>query len=235
MEQGLDMKAKDVAPKENTKISRIFLVDDHPIVRQGLARLLAQEPDFEICGEAGDADTGKARILESKPDLAIIDISLDGSGSNGLDLTKSLQREAPDILVLVVSMHEEDVYAERALRAGARGYIMKQETTERIIEAMREVLRGSIFVSTSIKNKLLAKVARGKNNSEEALVKSLGDRELEVFRLIGQGYGSRQIAEKLKVSVKTVDAHREHIKAKLQLKTAPELLERAVRFVLKNS
>lgn len=206
---------------------RILIVDDHPMMRDGLRQLIANEPDLEVVAEADDAPAALDAAGEFKPDIAIVDITL--RESNGLELIKDLQIRAPQIAVLVLSMHDESLYAERVLRAGGRGYIMKQEGGKRIIEGIRRILSGGAYVSENISSRILnAFSGRSQNTSA---VQTLTDREFEVFQLIGQGLSTQEMADKLKVSVKTVEVHRVNIKTKLGIPTAPELIRYAVRWL----
>lgn len=199
---------------------RILVVDDHPIVRLGIRQMIASEPRFTICGEAGSA-AAALQLVKTKPDLAIVDLSLeDGSG---LDLIRSLLEAAPDIRVLVLSMHDEALFAERALRAGAHGYIMKQEAIDGLVHAIDEVLSGRLFVSERIAQHLLERVGHEAARSGGRLG-NLTDRELEVFELIGRGLSTAAIADRLQVSVKTVETYRSNIKTKLDLKDAADLI-----------
>ena len=207
----------------------VLIVDDHPIVRQGLAQLLNGEPDFLVCGEAENARKAMAAIAELKPDIAIIDITL--QGTNGIELIKNIVAQWPELPILVLSMHDESLYAERALRAGAKGYVMKQEATEKLTGALRRIINGQIYVSEKLADKMMRKAIDGKAMQDASPVSILSDRELEVLQLIGQGHGTRQIAEDLNLSVKTIESHRAHIKEKLNLKTAPEMVRFAVQWV----
>lgn len=207
---------------------RVFLVDDHPLVREWLTNLINQQPGLEVCGEAETAPQAMQAVLAVKPDIAIIDISL--KDSSGIELIKDLKQNLPSAAVLVLSMHEESHYAERALRAGAKGYIMKRETTRKVVSAIRQVLAGSVYISEEIATSLAAQFVSGKSPSPNSPVEQLSDRELEVFELLGQGRGTRQIAEVLRVSVKTVQAYCARIKDKLHLSSATELLREAVRW-----
>jgi len=209
--------------------ARVLIVDDHPIVRQGLVQLLNCEPDFMVCGEAADARKALSAIVETKPDVGIVDITL--HGTNGIELIKNIVAQWPNFPVLVLSMHDESLYAERALRAGAKGYVMKQEAPEKLTEALRRILNGQIYVSEKLSNKMMHRAIDGKNLENTSPVANLSDRELEVLQLIGQGHGTRQIAEDLSLSVKTIESHRAHIKEKLNLKTAPEMVRFAVQWV----
>jgi DNA-binding NarL/FixJ family response regulator len=209
---------------------RIFIVDDHPLIRCGLEKMISREPDFVVCGEAATAEEALEAISKNPPEVAVIDISL--GDANGLDLTKSLTKKFPSIKVLILSIHDEDTYAELALRAGARGFLSKVEAPEKIILALREIINGHIHVSPGMKNTLLMKVARPETRTTGTPIDLLTDRELEVFRMLGNGYRSNMIAEKLLVNVRTIDSHREHIKKKLGIKTAPELIKQAVQFVM---
>jgi DNA-binding NarL/FixJ family response regulator len=206
----------------------IFLVDDHPLVREWLTNLINQQPDLSVCGEAETGPQARQSILARKPDVAIVDISL--KDSSGIELIKDLKQTVPGVAVLVLSMHEEPHYAERAMRAGARGYIVKRETTRKVILAIRQVLAGEIYLTEEIAKALAAQYVVGKRVSSESAVEQLSDRELEVFELLGQGRGTRQIAEVLRVSVKTVQAYCARIKEKLNLASATELLREAVRW-----
>ena len=207
---------------------RIVIVDDHPIVRQGLAQLIEQEDDLHICGQAEDAHEAVRAIRELNPDLVIVDISL--RTSSGIDLIKDIKAQFPALPVLTLSMHDEALYAERALRAGARGYIMKQEAPEEVVTAIRRVLAGTTYVSQGMAAKMVNKIVAGPGEKNASPVDRLSDRELEVFRLIGEGYGTREMAEKLYLSVKTIETYRAHIKEKLNLQDANELLRAAIRW-----
>src|SRR5271156_6175448 len=206
---------------------RILVVDDHPIVRQGLALLINREPDLVVCGEAEEAQGALHVLSSSRPDVLIVDISL--NGPDGLDLLKTIRTTHPTLPVLILSMHDESIYAERALRAGANGYIMKQEATEKVLVAIRRILSGEIYVSDRIANSMLQHYVRG-NPTGHSSIADLTDRELEVFRLIGEGQGTRQIAEALHLSVKTVESYQAHIKEKLSLRSARELVQHAVQW-----
>jgi DNA-binding NarL/FixJ family response regulator len=206
----------------------VFVVDDHPIVRQGLALLINQEADLAVCGEAEEMQTALPAIQSMRPDILIVDISL--NGPDGLELLKNVRITSPRLPVLILSMHDEAIYAERALRAGANGYIMKQEATERVLVALRRILSGEIYVSDRIANSMLQHYVRGVNPAEQSSMTELTDRELEVFRLIGDGLGTRQIAEALHLSVKTVESYQAHIKEKLSLRSGRELVQHAVEW-----
>ena len=214
---------------ETTK-SRIFIVDDHPIVRQGLALLINREPDLEVCGDAEEANSALRLTEMTRPDLVVVDISL--NGPDGLDLLKTLRTRSPKLPVLMLSMLDELLYAERALRAGANGYIMKQEATERVLVAIRRILGGEMYVSDRMASKMLHRFARDSQPEVQLPIAGLTDRELEVFRLIGAGHGTRQIADELHISVKTVESYQAHIKEKLSLKNSRELVQRAVEWTV---
>ena len=207
---------------------RIFIVDDHPMMRQGLTQLIGAEPDLAICGEAENAERALDSIRALKPDLVLADISL--PGKNGLELIKDFHVLQPGLPVLVISMHDESLYAERVLRAGGRGYIMKQEGGKKLMQAIRQVLDGKIYVSEKMSADILEIFSGRRAGAESSPLEKLTDREFEVFQLLGQGKGTRDIAEKLHLSVKTVEVHRANIKAKLKLKSAPELIHHAVRW-----
>lgn len=205
---------------------RILIVDDHPVVRAGLAMTLAKAPDLMICGEAEGVRDAMKLIPETHPDLLLVDLDLDGG--NGLDLIKEARDSHPKLPILMLSMHAEATYAERALRAGAKGYVMKSERPDRLLAAIREVMAGGIAVSDTMKTQVLKRVAGGNGKEGDGPMGSLSDRELEVFREVGQGRGTRQIAEKLCLSVKTVETHITHIKRKLGLQSGTELQHRAI-------
>jgi DNA-binding NarL/FixJ family response regulator len=207
---------------------RIFIVDDHPMMRQGLAQLIGAEPDLAVCGEAETAEHALDSIGTLKPDLVLADISL--PGKNGLELIKDFQALQPGLAVLVISMHDESLYAERVLRAGGRGYIMKQEGGKKLMQAIRQVLEGKIYVSEKMSADILEMFSGRRAGAKNSPVEKLTDREFEVFQFIAQGKGTRDIAEKLHLSVKTVEVHRANIKAKLKLQSAPELIHYAVRW-----
>jgi DNA-binding NarL/FixJ family response regulator len=205
---------------------RVFVVDDHPIVRQGLALMINSESDLAVCGEAQEAQSALQAIVDSKPDILIVDISLEGP--DGLELVKHVRALFPELPILILSMHDETTYAERALRARANGYIMKQEATEKVLVAIRRILNGGIYLSDRMANKVLHQFAGGGTGSGQSRIAELSDRELEVFRLIGDGHGTRQIADELHLSVKTVETYQAHIKEKLLLRTGRELVQQAI-------
>jgi len=207
----------------------VLVVDDHPIVRQGLSQLINQEPDLMVCGQAEDARTALDAIDPSQPDILIVDVSLDGP--DGIELLKTIRAKDARLPVLILSMHDESLYAERALRAGANGYIMKQEATERVLVAIRQILGGEVYVSERMAKKMVQQFIGGSGVSQRSFIDQLTDRELEVFRLIGQGHGTRQIAEELHLSVKTVESYYAHIKEKLFLKNGRELVQHAVQWI----
>ncbi len=211
---------------------RVYIVDDHPIVRLGLRQMLEQEVDLTVCGEAGDAYVALADIPALKPDVVLVDISIESV--NGIELTKAIRLFDQELPILVLSMHDETLYAERALRAGANGYIMKQEAADRVVRALRSVLRGELYVSENISSRMLRDFLdgnRARQRSRSDGVETLSDRELEIFELVGRGKSARDIADMLGLSVKTVETHRGHIKTKLKLRNASELIHHAVNWV----
>ncbi len=212
--------------------ARILIVDDHPIVRRGLAQLIDHEPDLHVAYEAENAQEA-FEILESAednlPEIAVVDISL--PGMTGIDLIKHLRTRYPSVRILALSMLDENLYAERALRSGANGYIMKQEATERVITALRRVLRGEVYLSDEMSSKMIQQLVSARAEGGATSLSRLSDREIEVFRRIGQGRSTRQIAEALHLSVKTIETYRENIKHKLKLKNASELVQHAVQWV----
>lgn len=207
---------------------KLLILDDHPITRYGLTQLINAEPDLLVCGEAESAQAALAAIKSAPPDLVLADITM--PGRSGLEFIKDLRAQYPKIPVLVMSMHDEGIYAERALRCGARGYIMKNQGGEKLLEAIREVLQGRVYVSRDISAALLEALGRRGVGAGAATPGGLSDREFEVFQLIGEGLSTRQIGQRLSLSMKTVETHRQAIKRKLKLRTAPELIQQAVRW-----
>jgi len=218
-----------MANEINQAKTRVFLVDDHPMVREHLAALLAREPDLEVCGEAEDAPTALSRIGPLSPHLVIMDISL--KNSHGLELLKNLRTLHPKIPVLILSMHEESLYAERFIRAGAMGYITKQEATRNILSAIRKVLGGQVYLSERMSERMMRKLVGGRMVAPPAPVEMLTDRELEVFQMIGRGFGTRRIAEELRIGIKTVESYRARIKEKLHLTDGDQLLQHAINWL----
>lgn len=215
--------------KSKNSVKRILIVDDHPMMRTGLAQLIDNEGDLKVCAEADNAGQAIDIVSREKFDLALLDISL--PGKNGLELLKDFRSLRPEMPVLVVSMHDEMIYAERVLRAGGRGYIMKQEGGEKFLAAIRQVLAGQIYVSRTMSSRILEVFSGRQAEASGSPVQKLSDREFEVFQLIGQGVGTRAIADQLHLSVKTVEVHRANIKEKLGVKTATDLVRFAVRWV----
>lgn len=208
---------------------RVFLVDDHPMVRERLAQMIDQQPDLMVCGEACDVVEALEGIGQLKPDIAILDLSL--RASSGLDLLKDLKARGLHVPVLVLSMHEEELYAERVLRAGAMGYVSKQESTRNILLAIRRVLDGGIHISEGISSTLVRRMVGGLSIGSNSPISRLADRELEVFQLIGRGCGTRKIAESLGLSVKTIESYKARIKEKLNLDDGVQLLQRAIQWM----
>ncbi|MGD0412542.1 MAG: response regulator transcription factor [Verrucomicrobiota bacterium] len=206
----------------------VFIVDDHPLVREWLTNLINQQPDLVVCGESESAPEAFSAIDASRPDVAIVDISL--RDSSGLELIKSLRESHPAVAVLVLSMHEESHYAGRALRAGARGYVMKRETTQKVIEAIRRILEGKLYVSETLADVLAAHLLDHTKGENRSPIEQLSDRELEVFDMLGRGLGTRQISETLGISLKTVQAYCARMKEKLNLGSGTELLAEAIRW-----
>lgn len=212
------------------KKCRVLLVDDHPIVRQGLALLIDREPDLSVCGEAAGAHSAFHAITTLRPDIVVLDISL--SGPDGLEVLKEIRTKTASLPVLILSMHDESIYAERAMRAGANGYIMKQEATEKVLVAIRRILQGEVYLSDRLTNTMLQQYVRGAAGGKSSPLVNLTDRELEVFRLIGEGHGTRQIADELHLSVKTIESYQAHIKEKLALRNARELVQHAIEWTV---
>lgn len=208
--------------------NRVFLIDDHPLVREWLANLINQQPDLQVCGEAENRAQALELIGAARPQIAVVDISLEGG--SGLELIKDIRAAHSNVIVIVLSMHDETLYAERALRAGARGYVMKREATKNVLQAIRSVLGGELYLSGKIAAHMAEKLVEGSDHTAVSPLEQLSDRELEVFQLLGRGYGTRQIAEELHVSFKTVQSFCARIKEKLKVPNATQLLREAVRW-----
>jgi DNA-binding NarL/FixJ family response regulator len=208
--------------------ARILIVDDHPLVREWLGHLIERSPDLAICAEAEDAARALSLIAETDPDLAIIDLSL--GSSSGIDLIRQIRSSFPKVAMIVLSMHDEQVYAERCIRAGARGYIMKRESTKNIVEAIHEVLKGNLYLSKKMTMHIVQKVVSADGQNFAPPVAQLSDRELEVFKLLGQGYEINEIAKMLEVNIKTVHTYCARMKDKMKVGTTAELLREALRW-----
>jgi DNA-binding NarL/FixJ family response regulator len=214
----------------HAKKYRVLLVDDHPIVRQGLALLIDREADLSVCGEADGAHSAFHAMETLRPDIVLLDISL--NGPDGLEVLKEIRIKTGSLPVLILSMHDESIYAERAMRAGANGYIMKQEATEKVLIAIRRILQGDVYLSDRLTTTMLQQYVRGGAHTKSSPLLNLTDRELEVFRLIGEGHGTRQIADELHLSVKTIESYQAHIKEKLALRNARELVQHAIEWTV---
>jgi DNA-binding NarL/FixJ family response regulator len=206
----------------------VLIVDDHPLLRQGLALLINQQQDMMVCGETEQAHAAMQEIAQAKPNIVILDISL--NGPDGLELLKSIRAQDAQLPVLILSMHDEAIYAERALRAGANGYIMKQEAAEKVLVAVRRILNGDIYLSERMSNKMLQQYIGGAPLLLQSRISPLSDRELEVFCLIGEGHATREIAERLHLSIKTVETYQAHLKEKLSLRSGRELIQHAIQW-----
>ena len=215
--------------KSTSKRARVLIVDDHPITRSGLVHMINHEPDLMVCGEAENAAQALDLLEVSQPDLLLVDITL--PGKSGLELIKDVKAMHPELTMLVISMHDESLYADRLLRAGARGYITKHEGGEKLIGAVRHVLGGNIYVSEHMSAHILEIFSSGHKTAERSAIEQLSDREFEVFELIGAGLSANQIATRLHLSAKTVDAHRANIKTKLKIKSSSELISYAARWI----
>jgi DNA-binding NarL/FixJ family response regulator len=213
------------------KRAKVLIVDDHPVVRYGLLQMLANEPDFEICGEAASAQEALALVDQCNPDVAVVDISL--KGTNGIELIKQIHAMRPEARILVSSMHDEKLFAERALRAGANGYINKQVAVTEMVSAIRRVLSGKVYLSPSMTERMVERAARIDSDASRSVIQRLSDRELEVFSLLGDGLSTREVAQRLNLSVKTIETHRAQIKRKLGLRNSTELIQRAVEWTLR--
>ena len=222
-----------MSEKNAKKRARVLIVDDHPAVREALALRIARQRDLEVCGEAADTSEALRLVAETQPDLAVVDISL--KTGNGIDLIKRIKDRDDHIRIVVWSMHSESLYAERALRAGALGYVNKDQATDTIVEAIRRVLEGKVWLSEAMAERVLHRaVGAGGKAGTRSLVETLADRELEVFRLIGQGVKTAEIAERLHLSVKTVETYRDRIRQKLELDDGTKLAHYATQWVLEN-
>ncbi len=214
--------------KNNKRKSKIFIVDDHPIVRYGVSRILSNEPDFTVCGDADCGHKAIEGIEKLQPDIVVLDISL--KDMDGLSLTKTIRAQYPSLPIVILSMHDERMYAHKALRAGASGYVMKEESSEKLVNAIRKVLNGEIFVSEQVQKNVLHAFAGKEESRETFVVNKLSDREREIFLLIGAGFTSRSIADKLKLSVKTIETHRSRIKQKLDLENSNKMILAAIEW-----
>ena len=220
-------------PASNTaRKCRLVLIEDHPLFRHGLAKLINSQHDMTICGEAANAATGLNEVLRLKPDLVVVDITLNNS-ANGIEFIKNLRAQLPTTKVVVISMHDESVYAVRALRAGAKGYIMKKEPADRCVEGIRKVMAGDVHLSEKLRQQALVEFAQG-TTGRGSVVDVLSDRELEIFQLCGRRLMPREIAEQLKISVKTVETHRSHVREKLKLEDGGELTRFAISWTEQN-
>ena len=208
-------------------------MDDHALIRRGLATLIGGETDMEVCGQAEDAASALSQIMKIQPDLVIVDISL--KGNSGLELIKNIKAFSPKIQILVLSMHHESIYALRVLKAGARAYVMKQDVVNKVLDAIRRIRNGQLYVSDEVANQMLNRLVSGETAEDASPVATLSDRELEIVNLIGHGMLTREIASQLHVSIKTVETHRAHIKDKLNLRNATQLVQFCVRWVEENN
>jgi len=229
------MAKKEIQENKKSKIEsdskkfKVLLVDDHPIVRQGLAQTINAQNDLIVCGEAEDAHRALEAIGSLNPDVALVDISL--KGMNGLELIKNIKVHYPKFPVVVLSMHDETLYAQRVLKAGAKGFIMKHEAGDKVLLALRRALNGEIYLSEKMSSRLLHQLVDGRSEGGLSPLEQLSDRELEVFQLIGHGRGTSQIAKELHLSVKTVESYRANIKEKMKIGSAPELVQHATQWV----
>jgi DNA-binding NarL/FixJ family response regulator len=223
------MSGRNSLQNGSGKKYRVLLVDDHPLVRRGLAEVISREPDLETCGEAADVAEALGEVDRTKPDIVVVDLTL--KTGHGLELLERLKSHSPNLKTLVSSMHDETLFAERVLRAGARGYVTKQEPPEVLVRAIRQVLRGELYLSPRMTSRLLNRVVVGASTQDDP-VQGLSNREVEVYEMIGQGLTIQQIAARLHLSPKTVETHREKVKQKLNVKSSAELNRRAVQWVI---
>ncbi len=229
----MEKNSKDVMDANASSTIRVMLVDDHPIVRQGLKDVLKNTDDIIVCSECGNANEAITLINKDKPDLVIVDIFLEGN-VNGLDLVKSIRDRFPDVYTLVLSMHDESIYAERAIKAGARGYIMKDIAPRNIADAIRTVKRGELYLREDLSKTILAKMINRTSDTKSIPTGRLSDRELEIFQYIGNGYSIKEIAAKLNLSIFTVESHRRSIKEKLNVKSSAALAKNAIQWIILN-
>jgi DNA-binding NarL/FixJ family response regulator len=223
-------KAQNKPPEDAGIKQRVLLVDDHPLVCEGLAQRINGEPDLEVCGQVRDAHAALAAIEKLRPHIAVVDLAL-GEG-NGIELIKDVKLRYPHLPTLVLSMHDETLYAERSLHAGAKGYVMKQQETDILLQSIRQVLRGQVYLSEKVRNSIINRIGGNVTEGKTvSLAQRLSDRELEIFQLIGDGYATQEIARRLRLSSKTVASHREHIKEKLNLRTSEELARFAIHWL----
>ena len=222
------MALKKKQNKTNEKKIQVLIVDDHPVIRDGLVAIINHEQDLNVCGQAEDAYTAQKAVDELKPDIVVTDISL--KSSDGIELTKNIKAGHPALPVIILSVHDESLYAERALLAGAKAYLMKDKVSENIIKAIRTVLSGEIYVSDAISKKFLHKIAGDKAGTAKTPIESLSDREFEIFRLIGEGLKASQMAKQLHLSIKTIETYRSRIKEKLNLPNASQLLQYSIKW-----
>jgi DNA-binding NarL/FixJ family response regulator len=223
------MTKENIQTPAGGKKSRVFLVDDHAMFREGLRQLIEREPDMAVCGDAADAGAALEGIHATNPDLVVVDISL--GGTSGIDLIKSIKKDDEDLPVLVVSMHDESLYAERALRAGAMGFVMKHEPSKTVKAAIRKVLGGDMHLSEKMASSMVGKFMRGNTEAPASPLEALSDRELEVFRMLGQGKAVRVIAEEMNVTIPTINSFRNRIKEKLNLKSSTEVMLQAIQWI----
>jgi DNA-binding NarL/FixJ family response regulator len=217
-----------VSSATSTRKCRVLLVDDHPVTRQGVRAVLATASDLEVCAEANDSESALRLVAALHPDLAVVDVSL--AGANGIELTRELMQQSPQLRVLVMSMHEETAYAERALRAGARGYLMKHEAGDKVLTALHQLMRGDVFIGARVQERMSRRLPPKRKLDVAFPIDTLSDREREVFELIGDGYSTRQIGERLGLSSKTIDSYREHLKLKLGLESGAALVRHAIEW-----
>ncbi|MCP4138158.1 MAG: response regulator transcription factor [bacterium] len=221
----------DKLKKPEIKIIKILIVDDHPLVRQGMKKIIEKEDDMQVCGETNEANEAISLISKLEPHCVIADISLDGE-TNGIDLVKAVRERFTNTISLVLSMHDESVYAERAIRAGARGYVTKKEAPSKVVEAIRTIVKGNLFLSSKVSGKIIDKLIHGSADVIGTPVDKLSDREFEVFQLIGNGFGTGEIAKKLNLSVNTIESHRKKIKEKLGIESGSQLIKDAVQWTI---
>jgi DNA-binding NarL/FixJ family response regulator len=223
------MRKKPTPPAKGRAKKRVLIVDDHSVLREGLRMLIDQQPDLVVCGEAADAVEAMQAVAKLRPELVLVDLSL--VGSSGLELIKDIKTQHPNVHMLVLSLHDEALYAERVVRAGARGYVMKRSSSADLLNAMREVLKGNVYLSENMATRIMRQVFGHRNvDPERNSIDALSDRELEVFQLLGEGHGTQEIARRLRLSMKTVSCYRQNIKNKLNLKDSTELVQHAIHW-----
>lgn len=232
-EKGLisTLLSQEIIMAKKVNYVKILLVDDHPVIRQGIKQVVESDRNLKVCGEAASANEAIEKINRENPDIVIIDIQLEGS-VNGLELVKSIKDRFPNVLTLVLSMHDESIYAERAVRSGARGYLMKEVAPKKIVEAIQAVLNGELYISENQSKKIIDKLIHGTLDTESLSIDVLSDREFEIFQLIGNGFSTKEIGKKLNLSIYTIESHKRNIRTKMNLNNSADVTKHAIQWVI---